>query len=651
VETETINVLLIEDNPGDARLIAEILREARSPRFTLKHTGRLSAGLECLAQGEVDVVLLDLNLPDSVELEGLARAQAQAPQVPIVVLTGLADDALATEAMRAGAQDYLIKGQIDAELLARAIRYAIERKAAERELREAKEHLEKTFASQRDAIFILDAKIPPTILDCNPAAMEMFGYSREEMIGRTAEFLHVDEASLRHFQEQLYPAIAERGFLRLPEFQMKRRDGTVFPTEHSVTPLMDERGQRIGWVSVVRDITERKRMEETLRQQERLATVGQLAAGIAHDFNNILTSIIGFAEVLNQHEGMPDSARAYLKPIIEGGLRAAHLVRQILDFSRQSFAMMQPLDLATLLQESLIFLESLVPEGIHIHLEIGPEAYWVSADPGQIQQVLTNLAVNARDAMPEGGELRLRLSHLTLRPGDTPPSSGMEPGEWITLAVSDTGTGISPDVLPHIYEPFFTTKEVGQGTGLGLSQVYGIVKQHQGFIEVEAEVGKGTTFTIYLPGLAEQRERREEVSMEASPDLGKTILLAEDDEEVLGVGEAMLRHLGYEVLTASSGHEALEVYSRHREETALIVADIVMPEMGGVELFQELRSRDPEVKMVLITGYPLRDEGQGLQEQGIAAWIQKPLELAELARVIERVLRGEGERGPGRWQT
>jgi len=406
-----------------------------------------------------------------------------------------------------------------------------------------------------------------------------------------------------------------------------------------VRPCEDGRERTVpgSTAVIVRDITERMQMQEQIRAQDRLAAMGQLAAGVAHDFNNILTSMIGFAELTHRRADIPASAKADLKRIMEGGHRAAHLIRQILDFSRRSLMRRQALDLAPFLKETVRFLQRTIPEGIRIVLEMGTAQYTVFADANQLQQVLANLAVNARDAMPEGGELRLCLSTLTL---EADHQTGMESGEWIALSVSDTGVGIPPEGLPHLYEPFFTTKDVGEGTGLGLAQVYGIVKQHEGFIDVETEMGNGTTFTIYLPPLAVLEEvSKEEVPEEMPRGHGETVLVAEDEPQVLGVCKAMLEHLGYRVLAAPSGSQALDLYDQYGEEIALVLADMMMPQMGGVELCHAVRSRNPDAKVVVMTGYPLRGaEGIALLEQGIVDWMQKPVDFVRLAQLMSQVL-------------
>ena len=381
--------------------------------------------------------------------------------------------------------------------------------------------------------------------------------------------------------------------------------------------------------------------EEKNRQQERLAVLGQLAAGVSHDFNNLLTGIIGYAQLLEMRPDMPDVAKEDLGRIAEQGERAAHLIQQILDFSRASVIQRQPLDLSTFLKESIRFLRRTIPESIGIALEMGLEDCSVRADPTQVQQVLTNLVVNARDAMPDGGELQIGLSRLTVRSDEDPPCPELLPGEWVVLSVSDTGMGIAADHLPHIYEPFFTTKEAGEGTGLGLAQVYGIVTQHEGCIDEKSSPGHGTTFTVYLPALGETEQFPQERAREELPrGRGEMILVAEDDPIVLEMIGEMLRRLGYRALTATHGARALELYTKHRQEIVLVLADMVMPGMGSKELLRALKVQNPDVAMVVITGYPLDEHREELRAQGIVGWVRKPIDAGKLAGVLAEVLSG-----------
>ncbi|MBU1751477.1 MAG: response regulator, partial [Chloroflexi bacterium] len=373
------------------------------------------------------------------------------------------------------------------------------------------------------------------------------------------------------------------------------------------------------------------------------AAVGQLAAGIAHDFNNILTGIIGLAQLMQLRQELSPATRADLDRIVREGYRAAHLIRQILDFSRTSSRAPQLLDLVPLLKEMVKFLARTIPEHIRLDLEIDPGEHQVYADLTQIQQVVTNLAVNARDAMPQGGDLVVRLSRLVLPPGDHPPCADLAPGEWVVLSIRDTGTGIPPEIMARIFEPFFTTKEVGQGSGLGLAQVYGIVKQHNGYIDVVSQVGEGTIFFIYLPAAPTGAVIAPAAPQEpVPPGQGELILLVEDDATVREVVQAGLQQLGYRVLTAANGQEARQVYEQRQDEIALVLTDLLMPIMDGLALCESLRALDPAVKVVMITGHPLGD-GEQLLVQGIAGWIQKPPDQAQLAQVLQQALGGNGD--------
>ena len=505
------------------------------------------------------------------------------------------------------------------------------RKRAEEALAAERERLAVTLRSIGDGVVATDAE--GRIVLANPRAQEYLALLADAGVGDVLS--HLGDQPLG---ELLRPP---------PEGETCHEvvlEGPPHRMFEVVAQPMEAGPETSGWVLVLRDVTEEREVQQRIQQQERLAAVGQLAAGIAHDFNNLLTSIVGFAELLRMRADMPESAKRDLARIVGQGQRAAHLIRQILDFSRRSIIQQRPLDLVPFLKEATRFLERTIPESIHIVLEVAPGRYLVNADPTQIQQVLTNLAVNARHAMPTGGELRLRLSRLPLKAGKRAPFPGMRPGEWIALSVSDTGVGISPEVLPHIFEPFFTTREVGEGTGLGLAQVYGIVKQHDGYIDVESQAGKGTTVVIYLPPLAVWEEAPEEkVPTEIPRGHGQTVLLVEDEPEVLETARAMLKHLGYRVLTAANGQQALEVHAEHKHQIALVLSDMVMPKMGGLELYRLLRRRDPAIKMVMVTGYPLGEEAKSPLPRGILGWVEKPFMVENLAQVLHQALEEQGQ--------
>ncbi|HEX2440605.1 MAG TPA: ATP-binding protein [Methylomirabilota bacterium] len=390
-----------------------------------------------------------------------------------------------------------------------------------------------------------------------------------------------------------------------------------------------------GAVVVIRDVTRERGAQKVAQQQARLASVGQLAAGIAHDFNNILMTVVNSAELGMRRQADAPFVRGRLQVIVEQGERAAALVRQILDFSRQSPPSLETVDIAQLLQQTIGLLERTLPETIRINVVTGAGPLLVSADPNQLTQVLTNLAVNARDVMPLGGDLRFRLD-VEQRDGEA-DGGGPGAGRWVTLSVTDTGGGMVPEVRERIFDPFFTTKAPGRGTGLGLSQAYGIVTEHQGHITVESQAGVGTTFTIHLPALAgDGATAAAESARELTMGAGETLLVVEDEAPVRQTLAQMLGDLNYRTLTASSAENALELHAAHAGEVALVLTDLVMPGMGGLGLVRALRERQVNVPVVMMSGY-VADSGR-VQVDGVRAWVEKPVTARRLALVIQDAL-------------
>lgn len=428
-----------------------------------------------------------------------------------------------------------------------------------------------------------------------------------------------------------------------------RPELTVAGPPERVFELVVTRTERISepaeHILLMREVTRELANRRLLQQQDRLASVGQLAAGIAHDFNNMLQAITGYAELIRTHENIHPAVVEHAKGINLQARRGAQLIRQILDFSRTSISSPEVLDLQRLVLETLKMLERMLPENINVITDFDGLRLHTLADAGQLQQIIINIVINARDAMKEGGDLFVSLSRTSFVENTQTPFPQMDGGEWLFLCFRDTGCGIPEELLPRIYDPFFTTKDVGEGTGLGLAQVYGIVKQHGGFVDVRSELERGTSVNIFLrpdaSDIADPATRRE-----AERGYGRLILLVEDEAPVLETIRNTLERFDYAVIPAASGVAALDVYEQCADEIDLVLSDVVMGDISGLDLFHKLRSLDPTLPVVLMSGYPLRDRTQELQNEHGLAWISKPFEIEELAAVIADLLDSRPARLP-----
>jgi two-component system cell cycle sensor histidine kinase/response regulator CckA len=393
-----------------------------------------------------------------------------------------------------------------------------------------------------------------------------------------------------------------------------------------------------GWAVVLRQVTEQKRMEQQFQRQERLAAIGHLAAGIAHDFNNLMAVILLHAQLIERSSRLLDKERQQAAVIGQQAKRAARLIEQILDFSRRAVFERRPLDLLVILKEEIRLLQRTLPESVEIVLTAEADAYVVLADITRMQQTIMNLAVNARDAMPEGGTLAFELAHLLVSNPNSLPLPTMQPGSWVRFSVIDSGTGIAPDLLDHIFEPFVTTKAPGKGTGLGLSQVHGIVAQHEGFITVSSEPGAGARFDIYLPALVmDEQTETTNVLETAVPGQGQRLLVIEDEPALREALVESLELWHYEVLTSANGEEALALLAQD-SSIDLIVSDVIMPKMGGLAFVQALRQRGLNTRVIFISGHPVDMPLATLQALGVHEVLPKPLDPVRLSQAIAAAL-------------
>lgn len=516
---DLIKVLLVDDDEDDYMITRDLLLDVEALEYDLDWISSYAEALDAIERNQHDIYLIDYRLGERDGMQLLNEALDGGCTAPIILLTGQGDREVDVEAMKAGAADYLVKGQIDHILLERSIRHSIERKALER--------------------------------------------------------------------------------------------------EHAA-------------------------LEEQLLQAQKLESIGQLAGGIAHDFNNLMTPIIGYAQMGLTTLPEEYRERVYLEEILKAADRATNLIQQLLAFSRRQVVELQVIDLNSLLVNIDMMLQRLIGEDVELVILPSENLGAVKVDPTQIEQVVVNLAVNARDAMPEGGTLIVETSNIEFGEEELKNHPDMAAGPYVMFAVSDTGHGMSEEVKAHLFEPFYTTKEKGKGTGLGLSTCYGIIAQNKGYIWVYSEIGSGTTFKIYLPSLdvmPQGTERPSGVKSNELPRGSETVLLVEDEEQVRELAARVLRQQGYTVLQASNGVEALSIASRHADgEIDLLLTDVVMPLIGGRELSIKLRDIHPNVRVIYTSGYT--DEAvirHGMLKPG-TDFVQKPYSLAGLTQKIRSVL-------------
>ena len=512
-----------------------------------------------------------------------------------------------------------------------------ERKRVENSLRAAQEAQRlqiSALEAAANAIMITDRN---GLLEwVNPAFTTLTGYSAAEAVGKNLRDLVKSGKQDHSFYRDLWQTITA-GKVWRGELINCRKTGTEYIEEQTITPVHNEAGEITHYVALKMDVTRDREIQTQIQRQERLAAIGQLAAGIAHDFNNIMAVIVLYSQITARSPHLSDRERERLRTIHQQADHAAHMIRQILDFSRQGIIKRQPLDLVPILKEHTKLLQRTLPENIDVRLSCEAGECFVLADPTRIQQTVMNLAVNARDAMPTGGALHIKLKGAYFTSDDVPLAK-MERGNWVCLSVTDTGTGIPTDDIPHLFEPFFTTKPPGKGTGLGLPQVYGIVSEHGGYITVDSQVGTGTTFTIYLPELTVSNSQPDVAELADLPHGSlETVLVVEDNPTVRAALVEVLQQLNYRTQEAADGEAALALLAT-TQDVDVILTDLVMPKMGGTELVRALHAQGDKTPIVVITGHPLDNDIEALHALGIDSWLTKPPTPEELSKAVAKSL-------------
>ena len=508
----------------------------------------------------------------------------------------------------------------------------IQKNIAEKTLRESEEKYRLLFENANDAIFVVQDQ---SIKFPNPRTLELAGYSAEELAKVPFDdLLHPEDKALvvdRHIRR----LAGEEDLPTTYSFRVINKIGDEVLIELSAVPITWE--GRKATLNFVRDITQQKKIETQLQEAQRMEAIGTLAGGIAHDFNNILGIVLGYAELAMDDVPEWNPAWHNLGEIRKASLRAKDVVRQLLSFARKSEIMKKPTNLIPVVKESLNLLRSSIPRSIEIRQNIPEDVDSILADPTQMNQVLINLCTNAHHAMPEGGVLEASLKNVELDEDAAAKYPDLKPGRYVNLTVSDTGQGINPELKDRIFDPYFTTKEIGKGTGMGLSVVHGIVKSHKGAISVDSDIGHGTTFSLFFPVVKEEAVSEPEMD-EKLPEGNERILLVDDEESIIYVGRLRLERLGYKVEARMNPVEALELFRADPDRFDLVITDMTMPQMNGDQLVKEVLKIHPDMPTILCTGFSERIDEEKAKSIGIRKYIEKPINSSKLAKIVRKVL-------------
>ncbi len=641
----TIRILMIEDNPGDVLLIRKMLAGVE-PACEIDNVSTLAASRGQLASHQYDVILLDLGLPDSSGLTTFERLMEASDSVAIIILTGLDNDAMALEAVSKGAQDFLIKSGLDSRLLVKSINYAIERSKIyeartrlEEQIIRASDEWLNTFDAINDSVALIDAD--QRVVRCNRATSHLLGLDYADIVNQPCwKLFHCLDEPIPEC-----PFVKAKLSLQSETATVQRNDRWL---EVTINPILSGKATLTGAVHIVRDVTESKRAEEEkqaleqqFQQTQKLESLGVLAGGIAHDFNNILAVIICCCSLAQQK---PETVLELVLEIEKAATRAAELCRQMLAYAGKAPFISSNIKMAALVDDMLRMLKATIGQNVSIKSTLAEDIPSFRGDVSQLRQIIMNLIINAAEAIGEAqGEICVSLAKAVIRAGDGDKDhlgKAITPGQYVCLEVADTGCGMDDEIKQHIFEPFYTTKFTGRG--LGMSAVLGIIIAHRGALQLESQAGRGTTFRVYLP--LQGSESAETEALRPASSLAwqgcGTILLVEDEEQILAVAKALLKALGFDVFEAADGREALEVYRKNAEYITLVITDIGMPVMDGFELFRELKKLAPKLPIIISSGFGDVDVTSRIAEGDVAGFLNKPYSFDELRKVLKSVVDG-----------
>jgi two-component system, cell cycle sensor histidine kinase and response regulator CckA len=638
--SEPLQVLVVDDDLDHAAMVVEFLRLTDACSAAKMDTANAyDPAVRMFASHSYDIAFVDYWLGARDGLSLLREIRQKGVETPVVVLTGRGAEEVAVDAMKAGAADYLSKTQLSVEALDRTVRHALalhaeeqQRRQAQAALRASEERFRALVENSSDTLLLIDAE--GRVQYVTPSSRRYLGWTPDEMIGRSIfDFLHPDDRDL--VAVRLADTLGAPGQSVTAEVRFQHPDGNVRIMEGVAVNRIDD--PSVGAIVVnARDITERRRLEDQLRQAQKMEAVGQLAAGVAHDFNNLLTAIHGYSNLMLDDVPVDSPLRRDIEEIRSAGERAATVTRQLLAFGRRQMLQPQVVDFNALIRQLQKLLRGLLGAPIELVSTLAADLAPVKVDPGSIEQILVNLAVNAKEAMPRGGRLTIHTANVTLDLSHVEGLVPMPPGRYVLLAIGDTGEGMDDATRARIFEPFFTTREQGKGSGLGLATVYGLVKQSGGYIWVESEPNRGTLFKVYLPPAESVMTPR---SPHRRADLEKkegweTVLLVEDEDAVRSLARAVLRRHGYTVLDARHGVDALRLAERHRDHIHLLITDMVMPHMNGRDLAERLSSVRPTMKVLFMSGYM----DPAVTPDFSSGFLQKPFTPETLARKVRLIL-------------
>jgi two-component system, cell cycle sensor histidine kinase and response regulator CckA len=636
-----LRVLLVGSKEEDFFLIKDILNRNRdSLPGQLDHAHSIGEAKSMLQAGNYGLVLFQHETGDSAAVKLLAEFLSTKGATPFIMLTERVDERAVAEIIQAGAYDCMERSQLNGANLVRTIRCALSLHSVQQERQVVEQSLRKfSCAVENSADTILVTNSEGTIEYVNPAFENISGYSLPEIIGKNQKIFNSD-AHVPMLYRELWQTIRAGDSSRTINVKRKK-NGEVYYSNESVSPIRNADGEITHYVCNGHDLTERLRIEAELVQSQKMDAIGRLAGGVAHDFNNLLTIITSYSELALDSVAVGSPTQGRIQEILSAAHRAAGLTRQLLAFSRKQPQALRVAEVNPVVSAIVKTLNRLVEEDIELNFIPGEGLGRVRLDPVQVEQILLNLAANSRDAMPQGGRLTVTTTNVQLDQEYVDRKRAIIPvGRYAVLSVTDTGSGIPPEHLPHIFEPFYTTKPSGKGTGLGLATVYGIVKQNHGFIWAYSEPGMGTTFKIYLPCVRERLVAVEAAESNAETLFRgtETVLLVEDEEALRRAAVEFLGLRGYTVLEAKNGLDALSVTKNHKSTIHLTVTDVVMPQMSGGELAHELEKLRPETKLLFVSGYP----GQTVMDHKVvdadSNFLQKPFTLKQLAKKVRTVL-------------